>query len=620
MSTCLFFSLVTDNRDMQPQAVEADWLYLKMLLSKPKPRGDVPLQQFLRLSKNEQKSLKNGPGWIPAKFKSKKSRREDVEVEHCYTFVGDCDNKDGQPQITRETLKRTLNGYAHHAHTSYSHSPICDKWRFVVPLKRPVSREEYLHVFAYFNERLDGALDNAAKNSSHMYYLPSCPPDAVGLFECFNDDGAFFDPDTLPAEQLADVEQPTPTIRSELPLRFLNILTRDKRLCARWEGDEKGLKDKTRNGFDASLAAMLVQRDFYDDEIALILRRFPHGKAAEKGNKYITELLKKVRPAQDNKAHAPTIEVFSAVELQKMRLPEPRWVVPSLLPEGFSYLVGKPKLGKSWLALALCIAVASGGRALGNLKVPQGDALYLALEDSKRRLQDRMRIICRDGTWPDRLTLAPSGGWPRMHEGGTDHIAEWIQQHTDARLVVIDTLARFRPPRSRNAGIYDDDYMVTAAIQSLAVQHRLGIVAIHHQRKMVAEDKIDTISGSLGLGGAADSVLILERERGQHDAVLFVYGRDVEEQELALKWDEEIMQWTLLGDAKDYRMSATKAAILKELEKANKPLSPKQIAEGLGKTANAVRVALCEMLKAGDVDQPGYGKYSLRGVSSYVQT
>lgn len=41
-----------------------------------------------------------------------------------------------------------------------------------------------------------------------------------------------------------------------------------------------------------------------------------------------------------------------------------RWIAPDILPEGLTMLVGKPKAGKSFMALDLAVAVSSGGQFL----------------------------------------------------------------------------------------------------------------------------------------------------------------------------------------------------------------------------------------------------------------
>ncbi len=107
---------------------------------------------------------------------------------------------------------------------------------------------------------------------------------------------------------------------------------------------------------------------------------------------------------------------FTAADLMREELPPVRWAVPGILPEGLSLLAGKPKLGKSWLALGLAVAKASGGVALGKIPVDQGEVLYLALEDNRRRLQNRLRKVLDGSPPPEGLHIATE--WARVDEGG----------------------------------------------------------------------------------------------------------------------------------------------------------------------------------------------------------
>jgi len=87
-------------------------------------------------------------------------------------------------------------------------------------------------------------------------------------------------------------------------------------------------------------------------------------------------------------------------------------------------LCSKPKFGKSWLAYDLCIGCTMNRMILGDILPAQGDVLYLALEDSKRRLQRRMSKLLPAGIpWPRHLTLKTE--WRRLHEGGLDDIRAW---------------------------------------------------------------------------------------------------------------------------------------------------------------------------------------------------
>src|SRR5215212_5594962 len=113
---------------------------------------------------------------------------------------------------------------------------------------------------------------------------------------------------------------------------------------------------------------------------------------------------------------------MTAAELMEMEFEPTRWVVPEVLPEGVTLLVGKPKKGKSWMGLGLCEAIATGGVAFGVKHVEQGDTLYLALEDNPKRLQKRLRKILEGRPAPNRMHVDTR--WPRVREGGAERLDE----------------------------------------------------------------------------------------------------------------------------------------------------------------------------------------------------
>ncbi len=294
--------------------------------------------------------------------------------------------------------------------------------------------------------------------------------------------------------------------------------------------------------------------------------------------------------------HAP--ETFTAADLMAEELPEVMWIVRGILPEGVTILAGKPKLGKSWLAYGLGVAVASGGVALGSKPVERGEVLYLALEDNRRRLQKRLKKLLNGGTAPAGLHIATD--WPRMDEGGAEALEEWLGEHPDARLVVVDILKKVRPRVSAQRSVYEGDYEALEAMQKTAGEYGIGILVVHHLRKMGASDPLDEISGSTGLSGGADGILVLKRDRGRADAYLHVTGREIEEEaELALRWDANLASWALAGDAEEYRRSEERGAILEALRESGGPMSPKEVADELEKNPSTVRTLLRKMADAG---------------------
>ncbi len=313
----------------------------------------------------------------------------------------------------------------------------------------------------------------------------------------------------------------------------------------------------------------------------------------------------------DQPGPPPTVEIFTASDLLTMELPDPKWAVAGILPEGLSVFAGKPKLGKSWLALNIALAASLGGVAFGSIRVEQGHVLYLALEDTKRRLKSRLeKLLQSEGAdKPDALHLARA--WPRQDQGGLFALAEWIIDHRKtARLIVIDTWPKFRPGRTRNGDSYEEDYTNGSAVKALADRHQVAILAICHCRKLPATDPLDEVSGTLGLTGAADGVLVLRRERGQHDATLFVTGRDIDEQEMALRWDPQYALWSILGKADEYRLSKERQEVIELLDSAGKPLTPSEASPLLNKPPSTVKRLFWTMGRDGQIVPLGDGMYT----------
>lgn len=207
--------------------------------------------------------------------------------------------------------------------------------------------------------------------------------------------------------------------------------------------------------------------------------------------------------------------------------------MPDIIAEGLTLFVGAPKLGKSWAVLDIALAVAAGGRALGAVVVDPGRVLYLGLEDSDRRLQTRAeRLLGNLTDLPeafDYLTAIRSPGdlLPTLDA--------WLTLHArDARLVIVDTLGRVMPQAPAGSSTYLHEYRVAAALKEMADRHEVALVVVHHERKAAALDFVDSVSGTNGLAGAADTVVVLSRARGENAGVLHVTGRDVDERDYAL--------------------------------------------------------------------------------------
>ncbi|WP_426433914.1 AAA family ATPase [Bradyrhizobium genosp. P] len=310
-----------------------------------------------------------------------------------------------------------------------------------------------------------------------------------------------------------------------------------------------------------------------------------------------------IAPANDNRPSA----FIDAQTLLGLEFEPIKYVIPGYVAEGLTILGGRPKLGKSWLALDWVVAVASGGLSLG-ARCEQGDAFYLALEDNQRRLQDRLRVVLPrlKSLRPDLSRLSLLTEAPKIGEGLIEALDTWRTRAEDPRLIVVDTLAMVRPPKGRNQDSYAADYAALSPLQQYAGAHRLAVVVVTHVRKMEASDPLEMISGTNGLTGAADSIMVLDRSAD--GPKLYGRGRDVEEVEKALKFDGG--KWSVLGNADDVKRSDERRKIIEALGNYRSKLSPKEIAEAAGMKVNNVNHLLLKMVKAGEVVKDGYGTYS----------
>jgi hypothetical protein len=267
---------------------------------------------------------------------------------------------------------------------------------------------------------------------------------------------------------------------------------------------------------------------------------------------------------------------WTATELMATDFPPARFAVPHLIPDGLTFFAGAPKLGKSWLALGLGIAIASGGRALGTVEVEQGEVLFLALEDSPRRLRERLSMVLAGEDPPAGLHFETE--WPRLGSGGAERIEEWIGAHPAVRLVIVDVFTRIRAPELKRSDLYRADYEAAVELQAIASRCGVAIVAIYHTRKTEDPDFVAMMSGTFGLAAGADTVLVARRGRGEADATLFATGRDITEQELALRFSPEARTWVVLGDAAEYSLGETRREIL-EAVRTHGSLTPKKVSE-----------------------------------------
>lgn len=236
------------------------------------------------------------------------------------------------------------------------------------------------------------------------------------------------------------------------------------------------------------------------------------------------------------------LQTIDGVTLADMNLPQTEYAIKDLLPHGLAMLNGSMKIGKSWMILDWCVRIAKGEN-IWNFQTTKGTTLYLSLEDSNTRLQDRLLSITEDVP-PNVhfLTCCQTIG-----NGLEDQIRNFVADHPDTVLVAIDIFQKIRTTTEIN---YGGDYSDTEILRGLADKLGITILLVHHVRKKEDDDPFNMISGSNGLAGCADTVFVLKKsKRCSSDATLYCTGRDTEYREIDIHFDKATCTWAFVSDS-----------------------------------------------------------------------
>lgn len=253
-------------------------------------------------------------------------------------------------------------------------------------------------------------------------------------------------------------------------------------------------------------------------------------------------------PEENPKSEVRPLTVITAPELQAAKLPPVKFLVSGTLSEGTGLLSAASKTGKSWMVLDLGLCLAAGSKFLDRNTNPCG-VLYLALEDSLNRLQDRMNKILGGKPAPERFYFAVEA--PKLDSGLLDTLDDHMKKHPDTGLVIIDTLQKIRGQALPRESSYAQDYREMETVKGFMDKRGASVLFVHHNRKMKDDDDpFNMISGTNGIMGAADTVwTITKKSRNAEEATLHITGRDVAQSDTVLRFDKETWRWKAVGAA-----------------------------------------------------------------------
>ena len=302
------------------------------------------------------------------------------------------------------------------------------------------------------------------------------------------------------------------------------------------------------------------------------------------------------------------IDSMTAKELYELDLPPVEWIVPGLIPDGLTVLAGDAKIGKSFFAWNIAIAVAMGGTALSNIDIEKSrNVTYFALEDPTALLQERLGMLTHD-VIPSNIHIVDNKHNITFDSIGLKLLEEHINK-TKSELVIVDTWKHVAPVINENGTSYDIDYKRLIPVQNFTHSKGISMLLVTHTRKANDIDNpFNQIQGSMGMQAGCDTMLMITRGTGGHS--LHVTGRRVVQDEYAITLSQGGI-WELEGRANDVRKTETRQVIIEMLTEAgDEGMRATDIITSSGRKENAVRLQLRRMLKDGEIIQPSVrGKY-----------
>jgi hypothetical protein len=251
--------------------------------------------------------------------------------------------------------------------------------------------------------------------------------------------------------------------------------------------------------------------------------------------------------ANGAKAPTPPVEIpvpkgESAYALTERDIPEPVRLCDPWAVEGVNIIAGRPKLGKTTLERQKLAAAAVGADFLDSKFPNPVYCAFLSLEEGE--------LLCRAKFRMAGFPEAALAGiqlffeWPRG-ESGVELLDRYLREHPEVRLVVIDSLTRFRVVPDVRVPAFMADYEAINGLHDLSKRHPgVCIDVIHHTRKARGDDPIDDISGTYGLTAACDAYYIMRYHAD--GAILHAGGR---------LWTRDDSQFTMKkGDSQTWIM------------------------------------------------------------------
>ncbi len=307
--------------------------------------------------------------------------------------------------------------------------------------------------------------------------------------------------------------------------------------------------------------------------------------------------------------------VFSIPDICNMKIEPMKWVVQDVIPlEGVTMLVSPPKSGKSILAYNVVIENATKPKILNYFAAgSRFDTLYIDLEGTKRRTQGYVTNLLGSGVpFPPSVSVVYK--WPCISGGGLSKLYDYATYHQNTKLFVVDTFGRIQVGTVSKTNIaysYKRDVEDIDIFSRFCETMHVSVILIHHTKKTESDDWVSMVSGTYGISGSVDTLLLFKRRKGEFQATLSITGRDVEERQYKLNTNLRKQRINVIGEETDegIELTDTQRDIVLCLQAYGEPKSPKEISEMVGRSVGSVKRLLANMVEDGKIIRAGYGKY-----------
>ena len=549
---------------------------------------DETIDEYFSMTNEQRTEVKDVGGYIAGECEGGKRSKDTIKSRYILTVDADEATKSDVEDFS------SMEDYVFFAHTTHTSTSSNPRLRWLFPLTRPVTSEEYRLLICYM-KGLVGAdtIDETTDQPERLMFWPSVSFDAD--YDFWSGGSIVLDPDSI----LDEIDPDTIPVTPKSKPKSSSSGSSD------FEDLDDMLGEGQRNNgvfvFVSRLRSSGLNKDeildmarIYNDnhcnptlpdsEIKTIVHsvcsRYAKGEIIPFSMQNSDGDFKDLGEAKKKEVKVFGEECMN--DLWNEDVKDQEFIVKGLIPTGVGGIIAPPKFGKSWLCLDLCLAVATGTPFLGFETVPS-EVLYLALEDGKVRLNRRSKIVAGD----DRKELKKPFHYelkaPTLDDSFLKLLEDTIKVYPDIKLVVIDTLQKIRGEMKRGESVYQYDYREISDIHNFAIDHDISVILVHHTKKGIDDsDPLSNASGSNGVPGSLDfSLNLYKRRRSDSTTKMAVIGRDTEEETYVLQFDKETCRWINLGREQEVSGDVTEEAYESD------PLV-KTVRHFVGKAADAI--------------------------------